>query len=114
MRVDIAQWIRVTRRLTQAAGYLELDMPQQALARLDNLGPLGPFEADVELLRGEAFRRQQRYDDAARSFEAAKKSRAALRRQSRGTLAVGVPPMILAQAFKRLGRSRRTPPKDRS
>jgi tetratricopeptide (TPR) repeat protein len=63
--------IRVSKRLTQATGYLELDMCQQALECLDNLGPLGPFEGEVELLRGDAFRRQRRFREAARSFKAA-------------------------------------------
>jgi len=71
MHPDVAQWIRVSKRLTQASGYLELGLPQQALDLLDNLGPLGPFEAQVELLRGEAYRRQQRFQEAAMSFRAA-------------------------------------------
>ena len=71
MRADIAQWIRVSKRLTQAAGYLELEMPQHALERLEHLDPLGPFEADVSLLRGEALRRQNRLQEAAASFQVA-------------------------------------------
>ncbi len=71
MRADIVQWIRVSKRLTQAGGYLELGMSQQALDCLENLGTLGPFEAEVELLRGEAFRRQRRFREAATSFKAA-------------------------------------------
>jgi len=71
MRTDIAQMIRVSKRLTQAAGYLELDMPHKALECLDNLGLLGPFEAEVDLLRGEAFRCQERFQEAAKSFKAA-------------------------------------------
>ena len=71
MRADIAQMIRVSKRLTQAGGYLELDMPHKTLECLDNLGALGPFEAEVSILRGEAYRRQHRFREAANSFHAA-------------------------------------------
>ena len=71
MRADIAQFIRVSKRLTQAGGYLELDMSQQALECLDGLSPAGPFEAEVQLLRAEALRRQRRFREAAESFQAA-------------------------------------------
>ena len=74
MRADIAQMIRVSKRLTQAGGYLELDMAEQASECLGDLGPLGPFEAEVELLRGEAFRRQHRFQEAAHSFQVAARS----------------------------------------
>jgi len=73
MRADIAQLIRVSKRLTQASGYLELEMPQLALERLEDLGALGPFEAEVAVLRGEAYRRQRRYREAASSFKTAAK-----------------------------------------
>ncbi len=71
MQPDVAQWIRVSKRLTQASGFLELGLPEQALAVLNNLGPTGPFEAQVELLRGEAYRRQQKFQEAAVAFRAA-------------------------------------------
>ena len=71
MDARIAQMIRVSKRVTQAAGFLELNLSQKALDCLHNLGPLGPFEAEVELLRGEAFRRQRRFQDAAKSFSTA-------------------------------------------
>ena len=75
MRTDITQFIRVSKRLTQAVGFLELDMPHKAIESLENLDPLGPFEAEAELLRGEAFRRQRRFREAAKSFKvAARKS----------------------------------------
>jgi len=57
--------------MTQAAGYLELGMTQHALERLEGLGNLGPLEAEVALLRGEALRCQKRYKDAATSFKTA-------------------------------------------
>ena len=64
MAFGIRQLVRVARRLKEATGYLELGMAQHALDRLEGLGKLGPFEAEVELLRGEALRLQHRYDDA--------------------------------------------------
>ncbi len=68
MLFDETQMLRVGKRMRQASGYLELRMPQQALGRLEGLGPLGPFEAEVELLRGEAMRMQNRFEEAAVSF----------------------------------------------
>ena len=75
MAFDERQMVRVIKRMRQAAGYLELAMPQQALDRLESMGTLGPLEAEVELLRGEAMRMQHRYEEAAVSFAiAARKS----------------------------------------
>jgi hypothetical protein len=67
----LAKLLRIGKRMTQAAGYLELHMPQQALDSLEGLGPLGPFEAEVEFLRGHALRMQHRYREAARKFKLA-------------------------------------------
>jgi tetratricopeptide (TPR) repeat protein len=71
MNTNTAQLIRVAKRLNQALGYLELGMPQQALDSLESLGPLGPFDAEVEYLRGHALRMQHRYREAARKFRLA-------------------------------------------
>jgi tetratricopeptide (TPR) repeat protein len=71
MAIDMAQLVRVARRLTAASGYLELGMPQQALDALERLGPPGPFDAEVEYLRGHALRLQHRYREAARKFRLA-------------------------------------------
>jgi tetratricopeptide (TPR) repeat protein len=68
MAFDEKQMVRVAKRMRQASGYLEIGMPQQALDRLESMGTLGPFEAEVELLRGEAMRMQHRYEEAAVSF----------------------------------------------
>lgn len=62
------QFIRVTKRMAEATGYLEIGMAQQALDRLDGLGDVGPLEAEIELIRGEALRSQHRYEAAAASF----------------------------------------------
>jgi tetratricopeptide (TPR) repeat protein len=71
MAMDMGQLVRVAKRLNQASGYLELGMPQQALDALERLGPLGPFDAEVEYLRGHALRLQHRYREAARKFRLA-------------------------------------------
>jgi len=71
--IEIRQLVRVAKRLQEASGYVELGMPQHALDCLVGLGELGPFEAEVELVRGEAYRAQHRYDDAAVALKAAAK-----------------------------------------
>jgi tetratricopeptide (TPR) repeat protein len=71
MTFDKAQMIRVTKRLREAAGYLELDMTDHALERLDAIGELGPLEGNVALVRGEALRRQHRFDAAVTSLKTA-------------------------------------------
>jgi tetratricopeptide (TPR) repeat protein len=71
MTEDEKQFIRVAKRVCAATGYLELGMAQHALDSLTELGPLGPFEAEIELLRGEALRRQRRFEDAAVALKAA-------------------------------------------
>jgi Tfp pilus assembly protein PilF len=62
---------RVVRRLTVAEGYLELGMPQQALAELDAVDDAGALEAPLLYLRGQALKHQERYDDAIESFRMA-------------------------------------------
>ncbi len=69
MTFDMRQLHRVAHRLREASGYLELGMAQQALDRLDGLGDLGPFEGEVDLLRGEAYGAQQKFAEAAASFK---------------------------------------------
>ena len=71
MAFDFRQLVRVGKRLREAQGYFELGMTQHALDCLEGLGELGPFEAEVELLRGEALRLQHRYDDAASALRTA-------------------------------------------
>jgi tetratricopeptide (TPR) repeat protein len=71
MAMNMMQLLRVAKRLNQAAGYLELGMPQQALDSLERLGPAGPFDAEIEYLRGHALRLQHRYREAARRFRLA-------------------------------------------
>lgn len=71
MQLGKIEVVRTVKRLSEAIGYLELGMTQQALACLEGLDEPGPFTAVAEMLRGEAARRENRLDDAARSFEAA-------------------------------------------
>jgi len=71
MELGRIQIVRTTKRLSEAIGYLELGMTRQALAALECVDEPGPFAPLVEMLRGEAARREDRLDDATRSFEAA-------------------------------------------
>jgi len=71
MKIENMHLVLVARRLREATGFIELGMPQHALDRLDGLGDPGPFAAQIELVRGEAFRRQHRYSDAAVSLKRA-------------------------------------------
>ena len=59
------QYIRLTKRLTQADGYIDLGMSQHALNRLENIGAAGPFAPAVAMLRGKALWLQKRFDEAA-------------------------------------------------
>ena len=69
MSFDEVHYQRISKRLAQAVGYLEFGMPGHALERLEGLGELGPLEAEVEMVRGEALQCQHRYDDAAASLK---------------------------------------------
>lgn len=63
------KWMRVARRLNEAAGYLELGLPERTLQIIDEIGDLGPFAPGAALLRGEALRLQERFAEAGASFE---------------------------------------------
>ena len=63
--------VKTVRRLFAAEGYLELGMPGYALKELAAIEDAAPVEASVEYLTGEAFRQQERYDDAVKSLERA-------------------------------------------
>ncbi len=65
MTSELLHFMRISKRINAAAGYLELGMAQHTLDCLENLGSPGPFEAEVDLLRGEAFRLLHRFEDAA-------------------------------------------------
>ncbi|HET6323582.1 MAG TPA: hypothetical protein VFG04_02685 [Planctomycetaceae bacterium] len=55
---------RTIRLLQRAEGYLELQLPVRAIAELDAIADAGPFEPAVALLRGEALKSQERYEEA--------------------------------------------------
>ncbi len=58
------QRIRVTRALREAEGYLELNLPRQALLAIDRVGELGTFRALALYLRGEAWRAMECHAEA--------------------------------------------------
>jgi hypothetical protein len=55
---------RTIRLLQRAEGYLELHLPERAISELDLIASSGPFEPAVALLRGEALKSQERYNEA--------------------------------------------------
>ncbi len=114
MAFDGRQMVRIAKRMREATGYLEIGLPQQALDCLDCLGTLGPFEAEVELVRGEAMRRQNRFEEAAERFAIAARrfpppqSKAALMALSLCCQQVGDPD----RAMKILGIARGAKPQE--
>lgn len=56
--------IRLTRLLREAEGYLELNMPRQALEMLDRIDKPGTFRGQHLYLKGEALRALERYQEA--------------------------------------------------
>jgi len=73
MTFNRSDFVRVVKRITEASGYLELDMPEQAIESLRCISNAGPFEAQVDFLRGKALQQVERYEDAAVSLAAAAK-----------------------------------------
>jgi tetratricopeptide (TPR) repeat protein len=55
---------RTIRLLQRAEGYLDLHLPERAISELDSIANAGPFEPAVALLRGEALKSQERYNEA--------------------------------------------------
>jgi len=62
--MDVNLISKAIRRLQTAEGYLELNLPERALAELKKIEDKGPFEAAIALLEGEALKIQERYDEA--------------------------------------------------
>jgi tetratricopeptide (TPR) repeat protein len=62
--MDANQVPRTIRLLQRAEGFLELQLPGRAIGELDSIDDAGPFEPAVALLRGEALKNQERYDEA--------------------------------------------------
>jgi tetratricopeptide (TPR) repeat protein len=69
--VTVSNRIRLQKILREAQGYLELGLPQQALAALDRIQDAGTFRAHVLYLRGEALRSMQQYAQAIEPLEQA-------------------------------------------
>ena len=65
MFFERSNFVRVVKRMTEASGYLDLEMPQQAIESLRCIQDPGPFEAQVEFLRGKALQQAKRFEDAA-------------------------------------------------
>lgn len=65
MSFERSDFVRVVKRMTEASGYLDLEMPQQAIESLNCITEPGPFKAQVEFLRGKALQRAKRFEDAA-------------------------------------------------
>lgn len=61
------------RWLTEAEGYLELDMPTRAVSSLDRLGDRAGWESHAHYLHGEALRNLDRFEEAILSFEKAQR-----------------------------------------
>jgi predicted Zn-dependent protease len=62
---------KTVRRLLAADGFLDLDMPAEAIAELDRITDAGPLEGPRRLLLGIALKAAGRMDDAIRSLELA-------------------------------------------
>ena len=60
-----SDFVRAVKRISEAVGYLELEMPQQALETLRCVSNPGPFEAQIEFLRGKAFQQNAQFEEAA-------------------------------------------------
>ncbi|MHC4878158.1 MAG: hypothetical protein ACYTGL_17015 [Planctomycetota bacterium] len=54
----------VIRRLTSAEGYLELNLPELALAELERITDAGPFAIPVMWMTAEALKALGRFDEA--------------------------------------------------
>ena len=63
----------VAKRIEQSCGYLELSMPEQALANLDGLATEGQLEGALQYIRGQALRMQDKFDDAVEPLSIAAK-----------------------------------------
>ena len=62
--MGVNQVNRIARRLTAAEGYLELGLPADAQAELQNIENPAPFEGVFMWLMGESLRNQGLYDEA--------------------------------------------------
>ena len=87
MNFERSDFIRTIKRLTEASGYLDIEMPQQALETLRCINKPGPFEAQIAFLRGKALQQAKCFEDAAVCLAVAAKN---------------IPPEFKKQAFEYL------------
>ena len=87
MNFERSDFICAVRRLSEASGYLDIEMHQQALETLRRITNPGPFAAQISFLRGKALQQAKRFEAAAVCLAAAAKS---------------VPPKYKKQAFEYL------------
>ncbi len=69
MRSNISP--KTIRCLVAADGYLDLDMPEQALRELQSIDDAGFYEAPRQFLIGRAMKMQFRFDEAIQPLEKA-------------------------------------------
>lgn len=62
---------RLAQILREAEGYLELNLPAQALRTLERIENPGTFRGQISYLRGEALRSLERFSEALEPLEAA-------------------------------------------
>ena len=62
---------KIVRKLTAADGYLELNMPGQALAELAGIRDAGPLRPAVEFMTGLALKDQRRFEEAIEPLQRA-------------------------------------------
>jgi tetratricopeptide (TPR) repeat protein len=55
---------KALKHLTAADGYLDLGMPDHAVAELEQVGPAGEVEPAVQYLLGQALKQQRRFREA--------------------------------------------------
>jgi tetratricopeptide (TPR) repeat protein len=71
----------IMRRLSAAEGYLQLGLPAYALDEIDRIEEIGPFSPPRDLLRGEALKELERYDEAIEALQEAARTVAPPHRQ---------------------------------
>lgn len=86
--------LRYSQILKEAEGYLELQLPEQALAALERAGEGGTFRGHVLYLRGEALRSLARYPEAIEALQEAAD-------RSPSNVSIG---LALGWCYKRTGR----------
>ena len=87
MNIERSEFIRTVKRITEASGYLDLEMPRRAIETLRSIAVPGPFAAQIAFLQGKALQQDKQFEDAAVCLAVAAKD---------------VPPQFKKQAFEYL------------